>query len=144
MSTTPQASSVPSPWVTPVVERNGFLFVSGQLPRRDGTIVAHGAVGVAVDVDQARAAAGISAAACLDVLERHLAGRRFSVAKITGFVVARPGDPVPLGLVVDGASEAILDRLGPERGRHARSAVGVAQLPHEASVEVEMIATIDA
>ena len=47
-----------------------------------------------------------------------------------------------MGAVIDGASDVLLARLGPEAGAHARSAIGVAELPHGASVEVEMTAAV--
>lgn len=131
----------PSALVTPVVRYGDLIFVSGQLPRRDGEIVARGIVGEGCTIDEARAAAALSAAACLRLAAESADGEDFVIAKITGFVASPPG-ATHMGAVIDGASEQILKSLGAVAGRHARSAVGVAALPHNASVEVEMIARI--
>ncbi|MDR7188244.1 enamine deaminase RidA (YjgF/YER057c/UK114 family) [Microbacterium sp. BE35] len=130
----------PSALVTPVLRTGDLIFVSGQLPRIDGELAAVGPVDEAVS-QQARAAAGMSADACLDLVASAAGGRPFIVAKITGFVAILEGFK-GIGGVVDGASERIFERLGDEHGRHARSAVGVAGLPHGASVEVEMVARV--
>lgn len=135
-------SAPPSARVTPVVVHGGLAFVSGQLPRSGGVIQLCGKVGGEVDIAAAHAAAGLCAAACLDVLagavgEDHI----IRVLKITGFVASAPGF-TGQGAVIDGASDVLLARLGPEIGAHARSAIGVAELPHGASVEVEMIAAV--
>ncbi|MDR6989249.1 enamine deaminase RidA (YjgF/YER057c/UK114 family) [Paenarthrobacter nitroguajacolicus] len=131
----------PSALVTPVVRYGDLIFVSGQLPRRGGEVVAKGLVGEGCTLDEARAAAALSAEACLRLAAEAAAGEKFVVAKITGFVASRAGSK-HMGAVIDGASEQILKSLGEPLGRHARSAVGVAALPHDASVEVEMIARI--
>ena len=139
-SASPNAS--PSTRVTPVVLHGDLAFVSGQLPRSGGVIQSCGKVGDRVDVAAARAAAGLCAAACLDVLAGAVGeGNIVQVLKITGFVASAPGFTAQ-GAVIDGASDMLLARLGPEAGAHARSAIGVAELPHGASVEVEMIAAI--
>jgi enamine deaminase RidA (YjgF/YER057c/UK114 family) len=62
------------------------------------------------------------------------------ILKITGFV-ACPPEFTAQGAVIDGASEVLIDALG-AAGRHARSAVGVAALPHGACVEVELVAAV--
>jgi enamine deaminase RidA (YjgF/YER057c/UK114 family) len=141
MNDAAKRAAMPSAYVTPVVQAGDLIFVSGQLPRQDGTIVVHGVVDVDCSIADARAAAALSARACLALVADKAAGRSFVVAKITGFVASDPG-ATHMGAVIDGASEAILERLGPEAGAHARSAVGVAALPHDASVEVEMIAVL--
>ena len=141
----PQAAppgAQPSARVTPVVLQGELAFVSGQLPRSGGVIQLCGKVGAEVDVTAARAAAGLCAAACLDVLTRAVGeGNIVRILKITGFVASAPGFTA-LGAVIDGASDVLLARLGPEAGAHARSAIGVAELPHGTSVEVEMIAAV--
>lgn len=133
----PTENSV-SALVTPVVRIGDLIFVSGQLPRVDGELVAVGPVDDQ-GAQSAKIAAGLSADACLDLAATAAAGEPFIVAKITGFVSVAAGFH-KIGGVIDGASERIFARLGDRRGPHARSAVGVAGLPHGASVEVEMIA----
>lgn len=136
------SGAAPSARVTPVVLHGNLAFVSGQLPRSGGVIQSRGKVGDAVDLATARAAAELCAAACLDVLAGAVGeGNIVRVLKITGFVASAPGFTAQ-GAVIDGASDMLLARLGPEVGAHARSAIGVAELPHGASVEVEMIAAV--
>lgn len=134
-------TAMPSAYVTPVVRVGDLVFVSGQLPRQDGEILARGVVDVNCSVEDARAAAAVSARACLTLVSEVAAGGSFVVAKITGFVASAPG-ATHMGAVIDGASEAIFEQLGSGHGSHARSAVGVSALPHDASVEVEMIAVL--
>ncbi|MDR5836271.1 RidA family protein [Caballeronia sp. LZ034LL] len=129
----------PSSLITPVTVFGNLAFVSGQLPRQNGAVMYSGKVGADLSVDDARHAAVLCAQACLDALARALDGhaRVARIVKITGFVASAP-DFTQQGAVIDGASRVLIDALG-ERGRHARSAIGVQQLPHGAAVEVEMI-----
>ena len=130
----------PSPFVTPVVVHGGVAYLSGQLPRRDGTLVSPGKVGADVDLPTAREAAGLCAKALLRALEDTPGLRVERILKITGFVASAP-DFTAQGAVLDGASEVLLRALG-DHGRPARSAVGVAQLPHGSCVEVELVAAV--
>ncbi|MDR5759260.1 RidA family protein [Caballeronia sp. LZ035] len=129
----------PSSLITPVTVFGSLAFVSGQLPRQNGAVMYSGKVGADLSVDEARRAAALCAEACLEALARALDGhaRVAQIVKITGFVASAP-DFTQQGAVIDGASRVLIDTLG-ERGRHARSAIGVQQLPHGAAVEVEMI-----
>ncbi len=126
----------------PAVRTGGFVYTSGQLPMVDGKLAAVGKVGAEVSgtdaADMARTcalnalAAAASAAGGLDAIAR--------IVKVTGFVASAPGfSGQPQ--VVNGASELLIEVFG-EDGRHARSAVGVAELPLNAPVEVELIAEI--
>ena len=109
--------------------------VNGELP-------ATGKVGAEVDVAQAKAlarvcalnalAAAAAAAGGLDAITR--------IVKVTGFVASAP-DFTDQPLVVNGASELLVEVFG-DAGRHARSAVGVAALPRDTPVEVELIAEV--
>ncbi len=132
----------PSTRVTPVVIHNGVAYVSGQLPRKDGVLAVKGKVGSEVSLEQAQEAAGLCAVACLEQLQKALGpnGKLVRILKITGFVASAHGF-AQQGAVIDAASDIILDRFG-EQGRHARSAIGVAELPHGAAVELEMIAAV--
>jgi enamine deaminase RidA (YjgF/YER057c/UK114 family) len=129
----------PSQLITPVTVFGNLAFVSGQLPRENGVLRYTGKVGAEVSIEDAREAAALCAKACLDVLAHALSGhdRIAQIVKVTGFV-ASAADFSGHGAVIDGASRVLIDTLG-ERGRHARSAIGVQQLPHGAAVEVEMI-----
>jgi enamine deaminase RidA (YjgF/YER057c/UK114 family) len=116
--------------------------VSGQLPFVDGKLQTVGKVGEAVSAEEAAALArlcalnGLAAAASvgggLDAITR--------IVKVTGFVASVPsftGQPA----VINGASELFIEVFG-EAGRHARSAVGLAALPLDSPVEVELIAEV--
>ncbi len=126
----------------PAVRTNGYVYVSGQVPVAGGKLLAAGKVGGAVSPAEAAGlartcalnalAAAAAAAGGLDQIRR--------IVKVTGFVASAPGfNGQPQ--VVNGASELLIDVFG-EDGRHARSAVGVAELPLDAPVEVELIAEV--
>jgi enamine deaminase RidA (YjgF/YER057c/UK114 family) len=132
----PQAAYVPA------VRTGGYVYVSGQLPFVDGKLPAVGKVGDGVSAEEAAAlaricalnglAAAASAAGGLDAIAR--------IVKVTGFVASVPsftGQPA----VINGASELLIEVFG-EAGRHARSAVGLAVLPLDSPVEVELIVEV--
>ena len=135
---------VPAPVAAyvPAVRAGGFVYTSGQLPTVDGKLPAVGKVGAEVSAADAAGlartcalnaiAAAASAAGGLAAIGR--------IVKVTGFVASAPGfSGQPQ--VVNGASELLLEVFG-EDGRLARSAVGVAELPLNAPVEVELIAEL--
>jgi enamine deaminase RidA (YjgF/YER057c/UK114 family) len=125
----------------PAVRTGSLVYTSGQLPMVDGALPATGKVGGSVTLEQAQplartcalnALAAIHALVGLDSVVR--------VVKVVGFVASAPdftGQPA----VVNGASELLGEVFG-EAGRHARSAVGVAALPLDAPVEVELIVEV--
>ncbi|HEX3705516.1 MAG TPA: RidA family protein [Mycobacteriales bacterium] len=126
----------------PAVRSGDLVWTSGQLPTVDGELKATGKVGAEVTVEQAAELARVCALNAiaaikgvigdLDQVER--------VVKVTGYVASAPSffrQPA----VVNGASELIGAAFG-ETGKHARSAVGVAVLPLDAPVEVEMVVQI--
>jgi len=126
----------------PAVRTGAFVYVSGQVPIVDGKLSAVGKVGAEVSASDAAGlartcalnalAAAAAAAGGLDAIRR--------IVKVTGFVASAPGfNGQPQ--VINGASELLIEVFG-EDGRHARSAVGVAELPLDAPVEVELIAEI--
>ncbi|WP_250511709.1 RidA family protein [Caballeronia sp. GACF4] len=133
-------SSNASTLVTPVRLFGNLAFVSGQLPREAGELTYRGKVGEEIAMPDAEAAAALCAHACLAALERALGSREkiAAVLKLTGFVACSP-DFTAQGKVIDAASRVLIDALGSEVGGHARSAIGVQQLPHGAPVEVELI-----
>jgi enamine deaminase RidA (YjgF/YER057c/UK114 family) len=127
---------------TPVVIHQGLAFVSGQLPRLDNVVQFCGKVGEAIDVAQAQEAARLCASQCLAALDRELGGlsRVVRLLRVTGYIASAPGfDQQPL--VMDAASDYFCEMLG-AAGQHARSAIGVAELPRGASVEIEITAAI--
>jgi enamine deaminase RidA (YjgF/YER057c/UK114 family) len=128
--------------VTPVVVHDGIAYVSGQLPRIAGDLRVRGKVGAEIDLERAREAARLCAEACIAQLARHVGEANIlRVLKITGFVASARGFNQQ-GAVIDAASDVFLERFGADSGAHARSAVGVAELPHDASVEIEMVAAV--
>ena len=125
----------------PAVQSGGHVYVSGQLPMVEGALPYVGKVGADVTVEQGAQLARICALNALAAIDSLVGlGRIVKIVKLTGFVASAEGftgQPA----VVNGASELFGEVLG-ELGRHARSAVGVAELPLGAPVEVEVIAEV--
>lgn len=123
----------------PTVVTGNLLFVSGQISRAgDGTTLT-GKLGAGVDIAKGREAARICALNILAQANAALGSldRIARIVKLTGFVNAAPAF-TDHPQVVNGASDLLVEVLG-DRGRHTRSAVGVAGLPLDAAVEVEAI-----
>lgn len=125
---------------SPVVASGGWLYTAGQLPIRDGKLVCEGIVGGDVAVQEAAHAAALSAVNGLAALATQADLDHIQIVKVTGFVAAAVGF-TQHPIVVNGASELLAAALL-ERGVHARSAVGVASLPLNAPVEVEIVARV--
>lgn len=125
-----------------VVVHDGVARTSGQLPRIDGRLTCVGIVGDTVTVDEAREAAAVCALNALSVLHAELGSldRIDRILSVTGYVASAPGF-AEQPAVIDGASKVLVDVFG-ERGRHTRSAVGVAALPRGGAVEIELTAAI--
>jgi enamine deaminase RidA (YjgF/YER057c/UK114 family) len=125
----------------PAVQSGSYVYVSGQIPMVDGKLTLTGKVGAEVTPEQAAELARICALNALAAIDALVGlGRLVKIVKLTGFVASAPGftgQPA----VINGASDLFGDVLG-ELGRHARSAVGVAELPLGAPVEVEVIAEV--
>jgi enamine deaminase RidA (YjgF/YER057c/UK114 family) len=136
----PQAP-VPAFQYVPVVVHERLAFVSGQLPRKGDEIVT-GKVGKEADLAGAQEAARLCIIQALACLRQHLGSleRIDRIVKLTGFVASAAAfNQQPK--VIDAASELLVQAFG-ENGRHARSAVGVAELPRNASVEIELIVSL--
>jgi len=116
-----------------------IIYASGQVPFNGDQLVSTGKVPSQVSVDAATKAAALCAANILRAVRRatHSLDHVQRVVRITGYVNCDP-DFTDEHLVINGASQLIREVFG-EMGRHARTALGVAQLPLGASVEVEMI-----
>jgi enamine deaminase RidA (YjgF/YER057c/UK114 family) len=137
--------AVPAPLAAylPAVRTGNHVYVSGQLPMVDGKLEVTGKVGAEVNAEQAKqlaARCALNALAAIDDLVGLEKVVRF--VKIVGFVASAPGFTGQPG-VINGASEFFAEIFG-EQGRHARSAVGVAELPLGAPVEVEVIVEVAA
>ncbi|WP_333769759.1 RidA family protein [Streptomyces sp. IBSBF 2435] len=122
----------------PAVRSGQYVFTSGQLPMVDGKLPATGKVGAEVTPEQAKDLARVCALNALAAVKSVTGDldRIARVVKVTGFVASAPSFTGQPG-VVNGASELLGEVLG-GKGVHARSAVGVAVLPLDAPVEVEL------
>ena len=123
----------------PAVVTGRYVYTSGQLPMRDGAMIAEGLVGSDVDPEVAKDCARQSAINALAAAASVIGSldRVTRVVKVVGFVASAPGFTAQPA-VINGASEVLLEIFG-DAGRHARSAVGVSGLPINAPVEVEMV-----
>lgn len=120
---------------------DGWIYVSGQLPIRDGLLAVKGLVGVNLSVTQGYEAARLCALGALGQLAQACGNLdRVRLVRVGGFVASGP-DFFDQSKVVDGASDLFVAVLG-ENGRHARVAIGVHALPRDAAVEVEVVARI--
>jgi len=136
--TLPTAAAPVAAYV-PAVKTGNLVFTAGQLPVVDGKLVLTGKVGSDVTPDDAKkmaeicalnALAAISLVADIDQIEK--------IVRVGGFVNGIPGF-VAIPAVVNGASELLIKLFGDVNGKHARTAVGVAELPLNAPVEIEMV-----
>ncbi len=127
----------------PAIRTGNLIFTAGQLPLVNGQMVATGKVGQEVDVEQAKKLAEVCALNCLAAVETIVPIERiFRIVRVVGYVNGIAGftnQPA----VINGASELFLNLWG-DSGKHARSAVGVAELPLNAPVEIELTVEITA
>jgi enamine deaminase RidA (YjgF/YER057c/UK114 family) len=125
----------------PAVRTGNLVYTSGQLPIDGGKLERTGKVGADVSPEDAKALARVCAlnalAAVRSIVELDSVTR---VVKVVGFVASAPGFNGQPG-VINGASELFTEVFG-DRGAHARSAVGVSELPMDAPVEVELIVEV--
>jgi enamine deaminase RidA (YjgF/YER057c/UK114 family) len=127
----------------PAVRSGAHVHTSGQLPMVDGALPATGKVGAEVSPEQAKDLAARCALNALAAIKAELGelARVRRVVKVVGFVASDPTFTGQPG-VVNGASE-LLGAVFGDAGVHARSAVGVAVLPLDAPVEVEVVVEVD-
>jgi enamine deaminase RidA (YjgF/YER057c/UK114 family) len=135
-------AAAPAANYLPFMRSGDLLFTAGQLPLKGGHLIATGLLGRDLDATEGQKAARqcainilAQAKAALGDLERIV-----RIVKITVFVASAP-DFTTQHLVANGASDLLVDVLG-DKGKHARSAVGVAALPLNAAVEIEAIIEI--
>ncbi|HEY5018255.1 MAG TPA: RidA family protein [Streptosporangiaceae bacterium] len=127
----------------PAVRTGNYVYTSGQIPVVDGKLPSAGKVGAEVTASDANALARICVLNALAAAAAAGGGGLSAIrriVKVTGFVASAP-DFTAQAQVMNGASELLLEIFG-EAGRHARSAIGVAVLPLDAPVEVELIAEV--
>ncbi|MFG2087171.1 MULTISPECIES: RidA family protein [unclassified Spirillospora] len=126
----------------PTARTGSLVYTSGQVPLVKGELGLTGKVGAEVGADEAARQARICALNCIAALKAELGdlSRVVRIVKVVGFVASAPGfhgQPQ----VVNGASDLLAEVFG-DAGKHARSAVGVAVLPLDVPVEVELIAEV--
>jgi enamine deaminase RidA (YjgF/YER057c/UK114 family) len=116
------------------------LYASGQVPYDAGVLTSKGKVPSQVSVENATTAAGLCAANILRAIITKLGSldKIERVVRVTGYVNADP-DFTECHMVINGATNLLKEVFGPEAGRHARTALGMGQLPLGTSVEVEAI-----
>jgi enamine deaminase RidA (YjgF/YER057c/UK114 family) len=132
-------AALPVAAYVPAVRSGNLVFVAGQLPLVDGKIVKEGKVGKEVTTEEAKemaqvcalnALAAIALVADIDQIER--------IVRVGGFVNGIPGF-FAIPQIINGASELFIKLFGEVNGKHARTAIGVAELPLNAPVEVEVL-----
>ncbi|WP_432868864.1 RidA family protein [Microbispora rosea] len=126
----------------PAVRTGDHVYTSGQLPLVKGELGVTGKVGAEVSAEEAKEQARICAVNALAAIKALVGdlSQVVRIVKVVGFVASAPGF-IGQPQVVNGASELLGEVFG-EAGKHARSAVGVAVLPLDAPVEVEVIAEV--
>ncbi|MGY4709792.1 RidA family protein [Mycolicibacterium sp. CBM1] len=125
----------------PAVRTGNLVYTAGQLPMQAGTLPVSGKVGAEVTPEDAKAAARVCALNALAAVDSVVGIDNVTrVVKVVGFVASAPGFTGQPG-VINGASELLGEVFG-EAGAHARSAVGVSELPLDAPVEVELIVEV--
>lgn len=124
------------------VTHGDVIYVSGQLPIVNGSLVCSGKVGSSVSIEEAVGAAKQCAVNAIAALKDEVGDLSliYKIIKLTAFVASEPTF-VGQAQVVNGASDLFIEIFG-DAGRHARSAVGVASLPLDSPVEVEVIVAI--
>ncbi len=135
--------AAPAGSYVPATRTGPLVFTAGQLPFQDGELHRTGKVGDTVTSEEATECARLCALNALSAAAEKAGGldNLRDVVKVTGFVASAPGFNGQPG-VLNGASELLGEVFG-EAGLHARSAVGVAELPLDSPVEVELIVSLD-
>ena len=130
-------------YYVPFLHLNGQLFISGQLPLKDGKLAAEGKVGADVDLAQGQAAARACAINILAQAKAALGDldRIVQLLRLNGFVNSAP-DFADHPKVLNAASDLMVEVLG-NKGLHTRIAVGCASLPLNAAVEIDAIFAVD-
>ena len=126
----------------PAVKVGNLVFVAGQLPLVDGKIPKTGKVSNVVSIEEAKELAKVCALNCLAAI--NLVSNIEKITKIVrvgGFVNTSTGF-IQIPAVINGASEFLIELFGEEIGKHARTAVGVAELPLDAPVEIDMVVEV--
>lgn len=126
----------------PVVRVGDLLFLSGVLPSRDGQLVMTGKLGAGLSIEQGRQAAQLAVLNALAIIKAEVGSLDHvqRIVKMIGHIASADGfGDQPQ--VLDGASDLLVSVFG-EKGRHARVAVGAAELPRHTPVEIELIVQV--
>lgn len=134
--------AAPAGSYVPAVRTGAYVFTSGQIPLVDGAIPTTGKVGAEVSAERAAELAAVCVLNALAAVKAEIGDldRVRRVVKVVGFVASAP-DFTEQPAVINGASDLLGAAFG-DAGRHARSAVGVAVLPKDVPVEVELIVEV--
>jgi len=125
----------------PAVRSGNLVYTSGQLPMQAGKLAATGKIGADVTPEQGKELARICALNALAAVDSLVSIDEVAhVVKVVGFVASAPGFNGQPG-VINGASHLLAEVFG-DRGSHARSAVGVSELPLDSPVEVELVVEV--
>jgi enamine deaminase RidA (YjgF/YER057c/UK114 family) len=127
----------------PAKQTGNLVFTAGQLPMVNGELISKGLLGQDVEIDEANKAARICTLNALAAIKGVIGDldRIRQIVRVVGYVASVPTF-TQQPAVVNGASELLLEIFG-ENGKHARSAVGMAVLPLNASVEIELTVEIE-
>jgi enamine deaminase RidA (YjgF/YER057c/UK114 family) len=127
----------------PLIRDGSHIYVSGQIPRVENAVVVTGPAGAETSLSQAQIGAKVCVMRALALLQRSLGTleRVKSIPRITVYVQSAQTF-TQQSEVSDGASEVLFNVLGPA-GAHTRTSVGVLQLPKNATVEIDLIATVE-
>ncbi len=138
----PEATATLGTYV-PYLHLNGQLFISGQLPLKDGHVMVVGKLGAGLDVSKGQEAARLCA---INIMSQAKAALRdldriVQLLRLNGFVNAAPNF-VDHPKVLNGASDLMVEILGP-KGRHTRVAIGATSLPLNVAVEIDAVFAVD-
>ena len=127
----------------PAKQTGKLVFTAGQLPMVNGELISKGLLGRDVEVDEAHKAARVCTLNALAAIKGVIGDldRIKQIVRVVGYVASVPTF-TQQPAVVNGASELLLEIFG-ENGKHARSAVGMAVLPLNASVEIELTVEVE-
>ena len=127
----------------PVVKAGNLLFVSGQIPMREGKVIFQGKVPTSISMEDAQKAAKLCIINALAQLKIEIGtlDKISRIVKVSGFVNSSQ-DFVEQSKIINAASDLLFEIFG-DKGKHSRIAVGVASLPLNSAVEIDLIAEIN-
>lgn len=126
----------------PVVRAGDLLFLSGVLPSRDGQLILTGKLGQGITIEQGMEVAKVAALNALAIVRSEVGSldKVKRIVKMVGHIASAPGF-TDQPQVLNGASDLLVQIFG-EAGKHARVAVGAAELPRQAPLEIELIVQV--